>query len=208
MTNYAIPNYTRVYYSDSQIINALNKAGFPSSVVDTMRCICYAESSGSNAIQENQPYSTTGWGGWQITPGNSVPSVGTDMQLLDIYANARAAKVKYDSQGLKAWVTWQTGAYKKYETYHRADNSSSGTAQSSVTAGTITPLRSLNMGSVGDLVRRLQHVLNAWYPKVYKLDESGTYDANTAQAVAGFQQRAGIPVTGIADNATLTKLGL
>jgi len=59
-----------------------------------MTAIAGAESSYSNAIQKEQPYATTGWGTWQITPGNSVPSIAVDLALLDLVTNARAALVK------------------------------------------------------------------------------------------------------------------
>jgi hypothetical protein len=70
----------------------------------TFSQIAQGESSDQpGAVQKGQPYGTTGWGLWQITPGNSVASVGVDNALLDPITNARAAKVKYDSQGMGAW---------------------------------------------------------------------------------------------------------
>jgi hypothetical protein len=87
----------------------------PSGVASIMAAIAEAESSlNPSAIQQGQPYATTGWGLWQITPGNSVPSVGIDGALLDPLTNARAALVKYRGQGLKAWTTYTSGRYKQY----------------------------------------------------------------------------------------------
>lgn len=114
VVNYRIPNYTKVYYSHAECAAALIAAGFPSGDIPIMVAIAGAESSYSNAIQLGQPYETTGWGTWQITPGNSVPSVGVDMQLLDIHYNARAAHVKFLRQGLKAWSTFNNGVYRRY----------------------------------------------------------------------------------------------
>lgn len=116
MTLYVIPEYKHQYFSHGQISQALLAAGFPASVIPTMVAIAGAESSFSNAIQKGQPYKTTGWGTFQITPGNSVPSVGVDLQLLDLRLNARAAWYKYHTlgQGLHAWSTYTNGVYRKY----------------------------------------------------------------------------------------------
>jgi hypothetical protein len=66
-------------------------------------------------LQPGQPYSTTGWGLWQITPGNSVPRYGTDFQLLDPWNNAEAAVSKYDAAGgFTPWTTWLDGAYAQF----------------------------------------------------------------------------------------------
>lgn len=67
------------------------------------------------AVQAGQPYQTTGWGLWQITPGNSVPSAGIDNQLLVPLNNAKAAVAKYkDAGGFSPWVTYMNGAYSQY----------------------------------------------------------------------------------------------
>jgi hypothetical protein len=114
MTIYNIPPYTLNHYTRAQILDALNTAGFPPSSLDIMAAVAVAESSWTNAIQKGQPYATTGWGTWQITPGNSVPSVGVDMDLLDLYTNARAAHVKFMERGYLPWVTYTNGKYKQY----------------------------------------------------------------------------------------------
>jgi hypothetical protein len=111
--NYVIPPYHRISYGRDVVRSAATAAGF-SAHLDIMVAIAGAESSWSNAIQLDQPYATTGWGTWQITPGNSVPSVGVDLALLDVYANARAARWKFDHQGLHAWTTYTNGVYRKY----------------------------------------------------------------------------------------------
>ena len=203
MSVFTLPAYTLVTYDDDQIINAARAAGFPDNLLDTMRCIAYAESSGTNAIQKGQPYATTGWGTWQITPGDSVTSVGLDLELLDININARAAHVKWKSQGLHAWTTYTNGLYKQWENYHRAAGSASG----ATVAHPITPGKMLQVGNTGPLVSELQRVLNAWYPwMVIAVD--GIYGPQSAEAVAEFQKRAGFPVTGIADSRSLTRLGI
>ena len=63
-------------------------------------------------IQSGQPYSTTGWGLWQITPGNSESQFGQDYQLLDPWNNAEAADAKYKGAGNRSCpgTTYNNGA--------------------------------------------------------------------------------------------------
>jgi hypothetical protein len=92
-------------------------AGGPANEASTAAAIAEAESTlNAKAVQQGQPYSSTGWGLWQITPGNSVPSVGTDSQLLNPLTNAKAAVVKYKAAGnsFSPWTTFTSGAYLKY----------------------------------------------------------------------------------------------
>lgn len=112
--DYVIPPYHRITYAHVDVRLALLSAGFATAELTTMLAIAGAESSWSNAIQVGQPYQTTGWGCWQITPGNSVPTVGIDQALLDLYTNARAAWVKYAGQGFHAWSTFNSGVYERY----------------------------------------------------------------------------------------------
>lgn len=96
-------------------------AGGDPGAAATMAAIAYPESGANpSSIQQGQPYATTGWGLWQITPGNSVPSVGTNQQLLDPFTNAKAAVVKYNASkarsgnGFLPWTTYTSGKYKRY----------------------------------------------------------------------------------------------
>jgi hypothetical protein len=65
----------------------------------------------------------------------------------------------------------------------------------------------LRRGSEGDAVRRLQRVLNAWYPHL-GLAVDGDYGPATEAAVRELQRRARIAVDGIAGPQTLGVLGL
>jgi hypothetical protein len=103
-----------VAYSFAQLEQFAIQGGFPASLAPTMAAIAMAESSGNNVVQQGQPYGTTGWGLWQITPGNSVPQFGTDQALLNPVANAQAAHQKWVGQGLGAWTTYTSGAYKQF----------------------------------------------------------------------------------------------
>lgn len=104
-------------YTVHQIYNALIAAGFPNDGVtcQTMDAIAGAESSWIvGCVQQGQPYATRGWGTWQITPGNEVPGVAIDDELLPLKANARAAYVLWKARGFEPWTTYNNGAYKRY----------------------------------------------------------------------------------------------
>lgn len=90
-------------------------AGGPKALAPVMAAVAMAESSlNPAAIQAGQPYPTTGWGLWQITPGDSEPQFGVDQALLNPAANAAAAVAKYKAQGLGAWTTYTSGAYQQF----------------------------------------------------------------------------------------------
>lgn len=76
--------------------------------------IAQAESGlNPGAIQQGQPYSTTGWGLWQITPGDSQPQAGEDFHLLNPMNNAVAAVGKYRAAG--GWSPWESDpAWRRY----------------------------------------------------------------------------------------------
>lgn len=93
------------------------QAGGPPDAADTAAAITMPESSANPAnVQQGQPYATTGWGLWQITPGNSVPSVGINQALLDPLTNARAAVAKFRAAGnsFSPWTTYVDGKYKQF----------------------------------------------------------------------------------------------
>src|SRR3954470_2765126 len=95
-------------------------AGGRADVAPTMAAIALAESGGNpGAIQQGVAYcgsgsNRTGWGLWQITCGNSVPAYCIDFAMLDPWNNAEAAVAKFKAQGLSAWATYTSGAYKRY----------------------------------------------------------------------------------------------
>jgi hypothetical protein len=111
-------------------------AGGPADQAATAAAIAEAESSLiPDNTQQGQPYATTGWGLWQITPGDSEPQYGTDSALNDPLTNAKAAVAKYKSAGnnFSPWTTYEDGAYKRYlNTSTTPDTTASG---SSSTAG-------------------------------------------------------------------------
>jgi hypothetical protein len=133
---------------------------FGSGQAQTAAAIAGAESSDyPGVIQAEQPYSTTGWGLWQITPGNSVSTYGQDFQLLDPWNNAEAAVSKYNSAGgFTPWTTYTDGAYTSflqnvnaYELlsdpgeYYPVNSAPSGTHNSSSPGSTSGPAMRYNI---------------------------------------------------------------
>lgn len=118
-------------YSFAQLEQFAIQGGFPASLAPTMAAIAMAESSGNNVVQQGQPYSTTGWGLWQITPGNSVPQFGTDQAMLNPVNNAKAAHQKWVGQGLGAWTTYTSGAYRRFMPSGAVTPASDGSTSSS-----------------------------------------------------------------------------
>ena len=74
----------------------------------------YEASFAPGNIQLGQPYSTTGWGLWQITPGDSGNlTYGQDYQLLDPWNNAEQAALKClnaqnAGETYGCWTPWTT----------------------------------------------------------------------------------------------------
>ena len=88
------------------------QAGGDPSQAPLMAAIALAESSGnsdSNNTTDNGGKQTS-WGLWQISDGTH----NNPGNANDPLSNARLAVAKVHSQGLSAWGTYDTGAYKQY----------------------------------------------------------------------------------------------
>lgn len=88
-------------------------AGGESSLAPLMAAIALAESSGDpNSVNPtDNGGKQTSWGLWQISLGNhDEPSPEWNQPL----ENAKLAVGKWKSQGLWAWGTYTSGAYKRY----------------------------------------------------------------------------------------------
>lgn len=93
-----------------QVAAAAILGGWTGGDVVIATSITQPESSRDDTIiQQGQPYATTGWGLWQITPGNSEPQFGINNAMLNPVNNAKAGHAKFTSQGWGAWTTWQNG---------------------------------------------------------------------------------------------------
>lgn len=91
-------------------------AGFPPGAAVIATAITEPE-SGRNAtiVQAGQPYATTGWGLWQITPGDSEPAFGVNNAMLVPRNNAMAAHAKWAAAGgFSPWTTYMNGLERPY----------------------------------------------------------------------------------------------
>jgi hypothetical protein len=94
-------------YNYSQLEELWIKAGGSPAIAPVMAAIAMAESSGYSAA-----YNASGASGlWQIL--GAVNPADQD-QLFNPIVNAHEAVLKYQTQGLGAWVTYTSGAYKQF----------------------------------------------------------------------------------------------
>ena len=99
--------------SYAQIMGLWQHAGGGNA--DIAAAIACAESSRyPGVIQQDQPYAATGWGLWQITPGDALPQFGKDYQMLNPFANARAAVHYWHTRGFEPWTTYNDEAYRRF----------------------------------------------------------------------------------------------
>ena len=103
-------------YNFGQLSNIWTQSGGNPQVAPIMAAIALAESSGNpNALNTND---SNGQGGiqtsaglWQISNGTSTVF---DSNWSNPVVNGAAAVSKLNSQGLRAWGTYQNGSYLKY----------------------------------------------------------------------------------------------
>jgi Lysozyme like domain len=94
-------------YTYAQLEGLWINAGGPKALAPTMAAIAEAESGGCSAA-----YNASGATGlWQILGAVNPADQGS---LYSPQVNAKEAVLKYKTQGLNAWQTFQTGAYKAY----------------------------------------------------------------------------------------------
>lgn len=110
------------------------QGGGPRALAPLMAAVALAESSGDPAALNpaDNGGTQTSWGLWQISDGtHNQPAP----DILTPLGNARAAVAKYHSQGLSAWGTYDSGAYKQY---YRGDVAPSTLPQGGGGGGTQT----------------------------------------------------------------------
>lgn len=101
-------------YSYGQLEQLWISAGGSRALAPLMAAIALAESGGNPAANNTTDNNgtQTSWGLWQVSdgthnwPGSADPNVPAN--------NAKYAVAKYQSQGLTAWGTYDSGAYKKF----------------------------------------------------------------------------------------------
>ena len=99
--------------SYQQLKTLARNAGFPGTLTDTMAAIALAESSGNpNAVNATDNGGRqSSFGLWQISTGTHTPPASNWMVPS---VNAALAYQKWKTQGLRAWGTYNSGAYKRY----------------------------------------------------------------------------------------------
>ncbi|HEX8865257.1 MAG TPA: transglycosylase SLT domain-containing protein, partial [Lentzea sp.] len=101
-------------YSYGQLETLWINAGGSKALAPLMAAIALAESGGNPAANNTTDNggTQTSWGLWQISngthswPGSADPNNAAN--------NAKYAVAKYQSQGLSAWGTYDSGAYLQY----------------------------------------------------------------------------------------------
>jgi hypothetical protein len=144
-------------YNYAQLEELWINAGGSPSLAPVMAAIAMAESSGNpNA------YNASGASGlWQIL--GAVNPADQD-QLFNPVVNAHEAVLKYQSQGLGAWVTYTSGAYKQFlqgnvpPSTNVGNSGSSGSGASTVSATSVDPTDALN--EMGELFHGAASGLN------------------------------------------------
>lgn len=152
-------------FSYGQLEQLWIQAGGPKALAPLMAAIAMAESGGNSAAMNytDNGGTQTSVSLWQISNGtHSFPQSWTTP-----LGNARAAVAKYQSQGLSAWGTYDSGAYQKY--YKSGVSPSSlpqgggGAGTGAVTTSALGSIGSnifgyilggLGLGSIGDLFKR------------------------------------------------------
>lgn len=101
-------------YTYSQLEELWIKAGGPKAVAPLMAAIALAESGGNPAANNytDNGGRQTSWGLWQVSAGTHQWPGPADPN--DPMANAKYAVAKYQSQGLSAWGTYDSGAYRQF----------------------------------------------------------------------------------------------
>jgi len=139
-------------YTYSQLEELWENAGGSAALAPVMAAIAMAESSGNpNA------YNASGASGlWQIL-GAVNPS--DQSQLFNPIVNAKEAVLKYQTQGLDAWVTYTSGAYKQFLQGNVPASTGTLPANATTTAATsVDPTTAIN--EMGELFHGAAQGLN------------------------------------------------
>lgn len=124
--------------SYSQLESLWTQAGGPSKDAALMAAIAEAESHGSTiALNPSDNNGTqSSFGLWQISNGTHTPPASNWSNPLE---NARLAVQKFFSQGLTAWGTYNSGAYKQYLNGAAPNNPGGGTGNNPGGTNTTSP---------------------------------------------------------------------
>lgn len=99
-------------YTHDQLVRYAEQAGFSTTFAPIMAAIAEAESSGNPDATHVNSNGSTDYGLWQINSVHANLLAGKNWH--DPAANAQMAYAIYQQQGLSAWSTYTSGAYKRY----------------------------------------------------------------------------------------------
>lgn len=129
-------------YTYAQLEGLWISNGGSASLAPLMAAIAEAESGGNpasvNATDNNG--TQTSWGLWQLSNGTHAMPVAN---ILDPNVNAQQAVAKLQDQGLTAWGTYDSGAYKAF----MSGSTTPSTAGLTGTGATLTAATSSASGS-------------------------------------------------------------
>jgi Lysozyme like domain len=128
---------TGTKYTYAQLEGLWINAGGSTALAPVMAAIALAESGGcSAALNATDNNGTqTSWGLWQISNGTHSQPVPN---ILSPTVNAQQAVAKYKSQGLNAWGTYDSGAYKAYISNGTTPDTSAGAGSGTATLDSAT----------------------------------------------------------------------
>lgn len=176
----------------SQLEGAWIKAGGSSSLAPLMAAIALAESGGrTDALNPTDNGGRqSSFGLWQISTGTHTPPASN---WQDPVVNARLAVGKYKTQGLSAWGTYTSGAYKRFLANGVPPSSNVGSGGALADGGTISAI------PVAGPVASDVDPTCAWHVKLPLIGE--TCMAHKTQV------RAGLAVLVIGMGAAVTLIG-
>lgn len=120
--------------SQSQLARLWIQAGGDPSQAGTASAVALAESSGNTSATNHNTDGSTDLGGWQIN-NKAHPQYNQQQLLGNPLYNAKAAvAISSNGKDWGPWVTYKTGAYKKYLSGFRGP-ARSGTVPGSINAG-------------------------------------------------------------------------
>jgi hypothetical protein len=193
-------------YTYSQLEGLWTQAGGSASLAPLMAAIAEAESGGNDqAVNATDNGGTqTSWGLWQISNGTHSMPVAN---ILSGPVNAQQAVAKVKSQGLSAWGTYDSGAYKQYLNGSvPATLPTGGASTTAATAGN----SSLAVYSTADCIIGIPNVnpIPNWIPVLGQSTGFCLMTKSEARGVLGAMLLAGGFIIGAAGVTLLAAFGL
>lgn len=176
-------------YSLEQLAGLWRQAGGPSRYAATMGAIALAESGGNPRATHTDADGSIDRGLWQINSVHGYPAA----ESFDPATNAREALQVFHSQGLTAWSTYVSGAYRRFMATSRSrprwgvlsHGNYAGTDQGVDFTGS-GPIPALDKGKV-TAVRTVSIEEGGSYPLVAYQLQAGPYKGRYVYVMENFQ---------------------